>query len=123
MTLALIKRTGHLWATIFVVYALLLSSLVPALAAQSAVETGLVICSGDGTNGPPTPVDGTAHKAMCCVLCQLPALSARPVRDAAPAQPFAMTVWQPLAGDATRVLPHPSPGSAPQSSRAPPIPA
>lgn len=65
MTAGLFKQIGRLWATVFVVYALLLGSLLPVMAAIDAGDGGAVICSVDGAGEPTTPLGTAGHHEMC----------------------------------------------------------
>lgn len=122
MTVCLFKQIGRLWATIFVVYALLLANLLPVTAAIQAGDGGAVICSVDGAGDPTTPLGTVGHQTMCCVLCQIAALPARPVADALMPPSFhevAGTIVVEPAASGSRS----PPGTAPQSPRGPPIPS
>lgn len=122
MTVGLFKQIGRLWATVFVVYALLLGSLLPVMAAIGAGDGGAVICSVDGAGDPTTPLNTAGHRTMCCVLCQIAALPAGPVADA-PMPPVFREVAGTIIVEPDRSGSRPPPGSAPQSPRGPPNPA
>lgn len=122
MTAGLFKQIGRLWATVFVVYALLLGSLLPVMAAIHAGDSGAVICSIDGSGDPTTPPGAAGHHQMCCVLCQIAALPAGPVADAL--QPPALReVAGTIVVEPARSGLRPPPERAPQSPRGPPIPS
>lgn len=73
-----LTRGGRVWATILVVYALLLAGLAPGLAAGADPGVAGVLCSQLSADAPDGPDEDLGHGALCCVLCSAPVVPLAP---------------------------------------------
>ncbi|BBE72597.1 DUF2946 family protein [Oharaeibacter diazotrophicus] len=117
-------RVARVWATIVLVWAIVLQSLVPVVAAAVPDDAGLhVLCAGAADAAPAAPVSDGAHRALCCVLCAGAAAVAPPAPPVAAARvPVGRSVVPP-SSPRHAAAPPPSPRGRPAVPRAPPVPA
>ncbi|BBE74428.1 DUF2946 family protein [Oharaeibacter diazotrophicus] len=110
----------RMWATILVVYALLLAGLAPALAASIGDPGAGVICTEASSGDHRAPGDLVGHGAACCILCHAVQAPAAPVAETVAAAPLHREAPV-FAAVAETPPPRGPPGAAPQSPRAPPF--
>lgn len=116
---------ARVWATIVLVWAIALQSLVPVVAAAAVPDgAGLhVLCTGGADVAPAAPVSDGAHRALCCVLCAGATAVAPP---APPSTAAPVALGRPVATPSSprqAAAPPPSPRGRPAVPRAPPVPA
>ena len=116
---AVLAKCGRWWATIVVVYALLVSGLAPAVAA-SAAPSG-EICSAATDFAPTGPADLSHHRLDCCILGQPMMLPLGGVAVAVTPVPAGVEASGPVLIQPDLPSPRAPPGSSPHAPRSPPI--